>query len=87
MNKFKLELDSLDVQSFETARSANAFDGTVNGHAAPPRTIGCGSEIDACPSSLGCTYQCPSVDICTGLGCETFDTNCPTNVCAVTETC
>lgn len=86
MNKMKLNLASLDVQSFETAKTAASYEGTVEGHAAA-KTIGCGSEIDACPSSLGCTYQCPSVDICTGLGCETFDTNCPTNVCMLTETC
>ncbi|MBB4635741.1 hypothetical protein [Longimicrobium terrae] len=87
MNKMKLELDSLDVQSFATAK-VDGYQGTVDGHAKTPAcTLGCGSEIDACPSSLGCTYQCESIDRCTGLGCESFDTNCPTNVCAVTETC
>ena len=87
MSKMKLELDALAVQTFETSAVVESYTGTVDGHAAPPKTNGCGSEIDACPSSLGCTYQCQSVDVCTGLGCESFDTNCPTNDCYLTETC
>ncbi|HEX8394790.1 MAG TPA: hypothetical protein VF665_20765 [Longimicrobium sp.] len=61
MSKMKLEVGALEVQSFDAATVPSAHEGTVNGHA-KPQTQGCGSEIDACPSSLGCTLfgDCPT---------------------------
>jgi len=82
MRKIQLNLDSLSVDSFETA-IAPTDQGTVVGNA---KTVdGCGSEIDNCPSSLGCTRfgncetyvreLCQSaVDACaSGLGCTEID--------------
>jgi len=83
MNKLTLDLDSLRVQSFETAADRTAELGTVHAHAEPektgPQDTNC-SAIDACASALGCTQfncdtydprLCPSVDdACpTGRGC------------------
>lgn len=80
MSKMKLELDALTVQTFATAARVETYEGTVDGHAAPPKTNGCGSEIDACPSSLGCTYQCDTVDFCSSFrACNTLD-ECPSSV-------
>lgn len=79
MSKMKLELDALAVQTFETAKTVETYQGTVDGHAAA-KTVGCGSEIDACPSSLGCTYQCDTVDFCSSFRvCNTLD-ECVTTV-------
>lgn len=55
MTKMKLNLDTLAVQSFETAAAGAAVRGTVDGHAAVKTYNGCTSEIDACPSARGCT--------------------------------
>ena len=83
MRKLTLDIDALCIQSFETSRAAGGR-GTVQGHA---RTLdlcgtfnGCGSEIDACPSALGCTlWQCDTT-YCTVTNCQT--TSLDPEVCA-----
>jgi hypothetical protein len=55
MEKLKLELDALAVESFDTGR-ADAGGGTVRGHEAV-RTPLC-SAIDACPTRLCDTRLC-----------------------------
>lgn len=79
MRKITLNFESLSVESFE-AGSAARGEGTVVGNA-KPTVNGCGgSEIDNCPSSLGCTSfgdcltrLCETRDFC-----ETLDLTCPT---------
>jgi hypothetical protein len=53
MRKIKLNLESMSVESFETA-DASALQGTVVANAATFN--GCGSEVDRCQSSRGCTF-------------------------------
>jgi hypothetical protein len=67
MRKIKLNLDSLGVESFETA-AADRGQGTIVANAKPTYN-GCGSEVDACPSARGCTLF---GDCLTQL-CETFE--------------
>ncbi|HEU4558638.1 MAG TPA: hypothetical protein VFS20_12345 [Longimicrobium sp.] len=58
MKKLRLELDALEVESFGTHASEGT--GTVVGAAlAPPGggTYPNCSEIDACPSALGCSFN------------------------------
>ncbi|MBB4635739.1 hypothetical protein [Longimicrobium terrae] len=78
MNKMKLELAELEVQSFETAANAGARLGTVNGHAEGKTTVGCEgtavicpveSDNDHCPS-IGCTFFRPCD---TNVPCESVD--------------
>ncbi len=66
MRKLTLDLERLDVQSFETVGEARAARGTVRGHdqqtAHGPR---CGdtSIADACVTGL-CTFDCPETTVC-----------------------
>ena len=53
MRKIQLNLDALNVESFETAAPVRG-QGTVLANAKPTYN-GCGSEVDACPSARGCT--------------------------------
>lgn len=57
MRKIMLTLDSLTVESFETA-ATGADRGTVQAHFAPTYNgANCGSAYDACPTGL-----CPPTD-------------------------
>ena len=56
MRKLILSIESLAVQSFETAARASGARGTVHGHATPACPPD-PSWIDACPSALGCTFD------------------------------
>jgi hypothetical protein len=66
--KLKLNLDSLRVETFVTAATADAR-GTVHGHDAtqPAETCGCVFPSDGC--SIGCTptYTCEGTE---GPGCQ-----------------
>ncbi|MBB4635740.1 hypothetical protein [Longimicrobium terrae] len=74
MSKMKLNLDTLAVQSFETAGAGAAARGTVDGHAIAKTYNGCTSEIDACPSARGCTF----LENCETQNCVTYDAACKT---------
>jgi hypothetical protein len=56
MNKLKLTLDALQVQSFATAEGENGRPGTVRGFAKPTglQDTNC-SAVDRCASARGCT--------------------------------
>ncbi len=58
MQKIKLELESLSVETFETAKT-DEIRGTVQGHDPSRGGHGqpCGSAFDACHTGL-CTYDC-----------------------------
>lgn len=76
MKKLLLSLETLRVQSFETAGNGDVRPGTVHGFAPPQKTgpedPNC-SHIDACASSLGCTqFNCATLD----LTCESADDAC-----------
>lgn len=77
MKKLTLNLDSLQVQSFETAAAEIARLGTVNGLEKKKTGIddtNC-SAIDACASARGCTeIDCLTIDPAT---CESADDACP----------
>jgi hypothetical protein len=76
MKKLTLNVDSLQVQSFETAADRVVEVGTVRGFAKPTglNDTNC-SAIDACASSLGCTqFNCQTLDPAT---CESADDACP----------
>ena len=81
MKKLTLNLDSLQVQSFETAAAQMARLGTVNGLEKKKTGIddtNC-SAIDACASARGCTeifetcYNCEET-----FDCESANDACPT---------
>jgi hypothetical protein len=65
MKKIKLDLDRLNVDSFETAAGDDKARGTVHGHYSAPYTCAraatcqyggtCGSE---CRSLNDCTWEC-----------------------------
>lgn len=56
MKKLRMELEALEVESFATHTSEGT--GTVVGAAvAPGGTYPNCSEIDACPSALGCSFN------------------------------
>lgn len=78
MRKIRLDFESLGVESFETDAAVTG-EGTVVANA-KPATNGCGSEIDNCPSSLGCTRfdNCLTALCETRDFCETLDATCPT---------
>ena len=56
MNKLKLTLDSLQVQTFATAEGQTVRGGTVRGFAKPTglQDTDC-SAVDRCASARGCT--------------------------------
>jgi hypothetical protein len=77
MKKLTLNLDSLQVQSFQTAAERTAELGTVHGFVKKTGIddTNC-SAIDACASARGCTeIDCPSFDPAT---CESANDACPT---------
>lgn len=57
MKKLSLSLDTLQVQSFETAALETSPRGTVRGFAKPTdlQDTNC-SAVDRCASARGCTY-------------------------------
>ena len=54
MNKLKLELDTLEVQSFATGDDATPVFGTVHAHKTGLQDTNC-SAVDRCASARGCT--------------------------------
>lgn len=74
MNKLRLDLDALQVDSFQTA-SMSYWEGTVNGAqdkvSAGPNTQCGGVQTcgDGCPVSAGGATQCGGVQTC-GEGCR-----------------
>lgn len=91
MTKFKLNLDALAVESFDTEPARRGY-GTVRGHAgdaidagepavAAPITnvmVDCGSWIDACPSRIGTCDTCKESCLGSCVSCAT----CPATSCA-----
>lgn len=71
MNKLKLQLDDLQVESFQTERGKEALRGTVKGNAPP--TSFCTDYID-CTWDFGCETQLNSCggtcQTCAGGSCE-----------------
>jgi hypothetical protein len=78
MKKLTLNIDALQVQSFQTAAVLNET-GTVNGFAKKTGIddTNC-SAVDACASGRGCT----TLETCFGCEetytCESYDDACPT---------
>jgi hypothetical protein len=65
MQKMKLAVENLSVQSFST-ETPNGARGTVVAHDPTNRGPNCGSAYDACQTGL-CTFDCPetySPDAC-----------------------
>jgi hypothetical protein len=56
MQKIKLAVETLEVQSFATA-AAGTDRGTVAAHQQTAHGPNCGSAFDACQTGL-CTYDC-----------------------------
>lgn len=66
MRKIRLDVETLSVETFETAAAAEER-GTVLARADTVKTCDTGSYIDNCPSALGCSYALP---------CETYGDTC-----------
>ena len=81
MRKLTLSIESLTVESFETARAHPALRGTVEGHARPTRDVTClCPQSQVCPTlEPGCTLGFCTVDslqdcetaLCDTVACET----------------
>jgi hypothetical protein len=78
MNKIKLAVESLQVQSFATAESSTER-GTVMGNMAPSNGGGpnCNSAIDACPTGLCATLSPDACPTYFPEYCESADDACP----------
>lgn len=63
MNKIKLDLDRLHVDSFETATADDAARGTVHGHYSQVGT--CDGRVATCQYGGTCGDGCASVKNCT----------------------
>jgi hypothetical protein len=76
MNKIRLELDTLAVESFSTTPTDAESRGTVHGHR-PPFTQGleCASEV--CETE-GCATYATDCGTCAATACGTCATNCGT---------
>jgi hypothetical protein len=77
MPKIKLDLDALDVQSFETVAGAPGAPGTVHGHM--PRTIEPDASQESCDglcgggtgyNTCGATCEACSGDTCDAWSCD-----------------
>lgn len=62
----KLKLESLNVESFQTAAPAPRPSGTVRAHAAAPTYNPCYTWEPTCgpTDALDCTYTCTKMDRC-----------------------
>ncbi|HEX5724762.1 MAG TPA: hypothetical protein VFX98_04810 [Longimicrobiaceae bacterium] len=79
MRKLTLDIETLNVQSFETTAAAENGEGTVFGHE-PTRGhhTRCASAFDACPTGFCATNGCDTT-LCTVETCPaTYD--CPSAV-------
>jgi hypothetical protein len=79
MKKLKLELDDLEITTFEPAPAEPQARGTLYAHAKPqPLTFGCTLGCQPTDPNLDCTYGCSFVTACPN-GCfpETFNIECP----------
>jgi hypothetical protein len=66
MRKLSLDLEKLNVQSFDTTAAARSTRGTVRGHDDPTHggpNCGDTSIADACVTGL-CTFDCPATTVC-----------------------
>jgi hypothetical protein len=90
MRKLTLNIDTLTVQSFETA-AVRKEQGTVLGHAPTNgHHTQCASAFDACPTGFCATNGCEDTSLCTAENCgPTYDAAecpsiidaCPTRLC------
>jgi hypothetical protein len=67
MNKIKLQLDTLHVETFETAAANRADRGTVHGHWSQVGT--CDGRVATCQYGGTCGPGCGTVKTCTGTYC------------------
>ncbi|HEU0016275.1 MAG TPA: hypothetical protein VFQ45_21530 [Longimicrobium sp.] len=81
MQKLRLDLDALEVESFDTVAGASAARGTVKGHRTETEPI---DYIDTaqftcttCPSA----QSCPAVGCGGSAGCVTAYTDCGQDTC------
>lgn len=71
----KLKLESLQVESFETAPAPRER-GTMYAHQPPPTKRNCGADTNA---DMDCTFGCSTQVYCETEYCETL--GCETNAC------
>lgn len=67
MNKIKLDLDRLHVDSFETATADDAARGTVHGHYSQVGT--CDGRVATCQYGGTCGAGCATRKNCTTIEC------------------
>jgi hypothetical protein len=63
MNKLKLDLDGLSVETFDTAAEIHEERGTVHGHWSRVGT--CDARVGTCQYGATCGPGCPGTRICT----------------------
>lgn len=64
MNKLKLELDTLQVETFDTTAALLAERGTVEGHFYSQMGT-CDGRVGTCQYGATCTNGCPGTRACT----------------------
>lgn len=90
MNKLKLDLDQLTVESFDTDASGTARRGTVRAHhshvcALTDRDFTCANTCNTCGASCGggCSGGYTCYGTCVDPSCNTCSTNCDQLSCGV----
>jgi len=67
MNKIRLALDGLRVETFETEPAEGMGRGTVHGHWSQPGT--CDARVATCQYGGTCGPGCATRKTCTGIDC------------------
>ena len=67
MRKIRLEIETLNVESFAPVDEATPGRGTVNGNALAPRNCPPATGMTFCETNCDCTLGCPSIAPCTQL--------------------
>lgn len=65
MRKFRLELDTLTVESFLPSEPSRDARGTVNAHDATRSPTCPATGMTFCETNCDCTLGCPSIAPCT----------------------
>jgi len=64
MHKIRLEIETLNVESFAPGGAASSARGTVDAHA-PTRTCPPATGMTLCVTNCECTFGCPTEGPCT----------------------
>jgi hypothetical protein len=64
MRKIRLQIETLDVESFAASDEASGLRGTVNAHGPATRNCPPATGMTFCETNCDCTLGCPSIAPC-----------------------